>query len=166
MRQFVCEALGKRHDLHQFDCGNQALNDYLRKTASQDVKRKASVVYVIVPTDQPQRVVGFYTLCATSLELATLPADLVKLLPRYPQVPAILIGRLARDFRVPGIGSLLLSDALTRCVRVAAEIGATLIIVDSKGEEASRFYEKFGFIALPRVTQRMFLPIATAAKLI
>lgn len=53
--------------------------------------------------------------------------------PCYPEIPAILVGRLVRD-------------ANTRCVRVASEIAASLIVVDSKGEAATRFYEKFGFM--------------------
>ena len=64
-----------------------------------------------------------------------------------------------------GVGSLLLADALTRCVRVAKEIAASVIVVDSKGEAATRFYEKFGFQSLPKLTDRMFLPMQTAEKL-
>jgi GNAT superfamily N-acetyltransferase len=65
----------------------------------------------------------------------------------------------------PGVGSLLLSDVIARCVRVASEIAANLIVVDSKGEAATRFYEKFGFISLPNLSDRMFLPMQTAEKL-
>jgi GNAT superfamily N-acetyltransferase len=110
-------------------------------------------------------VIGFYTLCATSVALAELPEEVTRKLPRYPEIPAILVGRLARNVNHPGVGSLLLSDAITRCVRVAIEIAASLIVVDSKGEAATRFYEKFGFILLPKLPDRMFLPMQTAEKL-
>jgi len=165
MKDYVCEPLGKHHDRTQFDCGLSVLNDYLAKYAKQDVKRKASAVFVIVERAAPKRVIGFYTLCATSIALAELPEKLTRRLPRYPEIPAILVGRLARDVNHPGVGSLLLSDAITRCVRVASEIAASLIIVDSKGEIATRFYEQFGFVSLPKLSDRMFLPMETAEKL-
>ncbi len=165
MSEFVCEPLSKHHDRKGFDCGIPVLNDYLGKIANQDVKRKAAAVFVLSPQSLPSRVAGFYTLCSTSIELAALPQEHAKQLPRYPEVPAILIGRLARDVSFPGIGSLLLADALTRCVRVADEIAASLIVVDSKGEEATRFYSRYGFIQLPKMSDRMFLPMATVEKL-
>lgn len=165
MKAYVCEPLGNQHDRRQFDCGVSILNDYLAKYAKQDVKRKASAVFVIVERAEPKRVIGFYTLCATSVALAELPEEVTRKLPRYPEIPAILVGRLARDVNHPGVGSLLLSDAITRCVRVAIEIAASLIVVDSKGEAATRFYEKFGFILLPKLPGRMFLPMQTAEKL-
>ncbi len=115
--------------------------------------------------DDPKRILGFYTLCATSVELSELPEDVAKKLPRYPEIPAILIGRLARDMNSTGVGQLLLADALARCVRVAGEIAASLIVVDSKGDTATRFCAKYGFISLRNSPDRMFLPMQTAEKL-
>jgi hypothetical protein len=165
MTEYVCEPLGRHHDRGRFDCGVAVLNHYLAKVAGQDVKRRAAAVFVLVPREEPKRVAGYYTLCFTSIELTSLPPELMKKLPRCPEVPAILIGRLARDVSFTGAGSLLLSDALLRCVRVAAEIAAGVIVVDSKTESATRFYEQFGFRSLPDLPQRMFLPMATAENL-
>jgi hypothetical protein len=165
MIDFVCEPLSKKHDKQALDCGIAVLNNYLAKIASQDVKRKAAAVFVLSPSSEPSRVAGFYTLCSTSIELSSLPRELANRLPRYPEISAILIGRLARDIAFPGTGSLLLADALTRCVRVLSEIAASVIVVDSKGEAATNFYSKLGFISLPRIPHRMFLPMSTAEKL-
>lgn len=165
MSQFICEPLGKEHDRNEFDCGVPVLNNYLAKYANQDVKRKAAAVFVMTELSKPRRVIGFYTLCSASVELSSLPAELAGKLPRYPEIPAILIGRLARVIHFPGVGSMLLADSLARCARVAGEIAATVIIVDSKGEAATRFYEKFGFISLTNRPNRMFLPLQTAEKL-
>ena len=162
---YFCEPLGNQHDRTHFDCGVLVLNDYLAKYAKQDVKRKASAVFVLVDRTDPKRIIGFYTLCATSVELSELPEKVTKKLPRYPEIPAILVGRLARDVNYPGVGELLLSDVIARCVRVASEIAASLIVVDSKGDAATRFYAKFGFISLPKLADRMFLPMQTAEKL-
>lgn len=165
MRDYVCEPLGSNHDRTQFDCGVSVLNDYLVKYAAQDVKRKVSAVFVLVKSSEPNRIIGYYTLCAASVVLSELPVELTKKLPRYPEVPAILVGRLARDINFPGIGALLLTDAIARCARVSTEIAASLIIVDSKGEAATRFYEMFGFLSLPKLADRMFLPMQTVKKL-
>ena len=165
MSDFVCEPLGNQHDRTLFDCGVSILNDYLAKYARQDVKRKASAVFVLVNRADPNRVIAFYTLCATSVLLSELPEEMTKKLPRYPEIPAILVGRLARDINFPGVGELLLSDAITRCVRVANDIAASLIVIDSKGDAATRFYEKFGFLSLPKLDGRLFLPMQTAEKL-
>jgi len=165
MTDFVCEALGNHHDRTQFDCGVTVLNDYVAKYAKQDVKRKAAAVFVLVDRSHATRMIGFYTLCATSVALSKLPEEVTKKLPRYPEIPAILVGRLARDVNYPGVGQLLLSDAISRCVRVASEIAASLIVVDSKGDAATRFYAKFGFISLPQLPDRMFLPMATAERI-
>jgi hypothetical protein len=163
--EFVCEPFGKHHDRAQFDCGIAVLNEYLAKYAGQDVKRKAAAVFVLVERVAPQRVLGYYALCATSVELSALPVDWTRKLPRFPEIPAILLGRRARDTSYPGVGALLLGDAITRCVRVAKEIAASLIVVDSKGEAATRFYKKFGFLSLPGLPDRMFLPMTTAERL-
>ncbi len=165
MNDFICESLGQQHNRRNFDCGVPVLNEYLAKIAGQDVKRKAAAVFVMTPKTETSRIVGYYTLCSTSIELSSLPADLASKLPRYPEIPAILLGRLARDTSCPGVGSLLLADALARCVRVAIEIAATVIVVDSKGESATGFYARFGFVSLPSLPHRMFLPLATAEKL-
>lgn len=129
------------------------------------MKRKAAAVFVMVDRGAPKQVIGFDTLFATSVELSSLPTELTKRLPRYPEIHAILVARLARDVSYPGLGELLILDALARCVCVANEIAANLIIVDSKGEAATRFYEKFGFISLPKLTDRKFLPMQTAERL-
>lgn len=165
MRDFICEPLGSQHDRMQFDCGEPVLNGYLAKYAKQDVKRKAAAVFALVQRSNPKRIIGFYTLSATSVLLSELPEEVTKKLPRYPEIPAILVGRLARDIQYPGVGALLLSDAMARCVRVASEIAASLIVVDSKGDAATRFYEKFGFLSLPNLAGQMFLPMRTAEKL-
>jgi len=106
-------------DQTQFDGGAWVLNEYLTKYASQDVKRKAAAMFVMVNSAAAKRVFGFYALCSTSVELTSLPTELTKRLPRYPETPAILVGRLARNIDNPGLGALLLSDALSRCIRVS-----------------------------------------------
>jgi GNAT superfamily N-acetyltransferase len=93
-----------------------------------------------------------------------LSPEVAKKLPRYPVVPAALLGRLAvaRDYQGRGLGSVLLSDALMRAAR--AELGVFALVVDAKDESAQHFYERYGFMLLAGGTRRLCLPLATALR--
>ena len=85
-------------------------------------------------------------------------------MPRYPVVPAALLGGLAvaRSYQVIGLGGVLLGDAVLRIAR--ADLGVFALLVDAKGEAAQRFYEHHGFTILPGETRRLFLPVAIALQ--
>ena len=115
-REFRVEPLGKEHDRAAFSCGVESLDRYLRTQASQDMRRKANAVLVLVRSDVPATIVGYFTLCATTLSQNAVPEKARKHLPRYPLVSATLIGRLAVDHRHQGHGidALLLARALRK----------------------------------------------------
>lgn len=69
-------------------------------------------------------------------------------------------------FRGKGIGELLLMDALARCVEVSKQVACAAVIVDAKDDTAKRFYMKYGFMELPGVSRRLFIPIDTVEALI
>lgn len=161
----VIEPLGAHHDRAAFSCGEPALDNYLRRQASQDARRRVARIFVAVG-DTPGRVAGYYTLSAASFEKEDLPADLARRLPHYP-VPAAVLGRLAIDSTCQGrgLGELLLLDAICRVVRASATIAVYAIVVDAKNERAGAFYERYGFRAFPGVPRRLFLPLQTFQKL-
>jgi len=166
MTEFICEPLSKRHDRKQFNCAAPELNAWFQQRARQDQDRHVAAVFVLSPVEQPTRVAGFYTLSANSILLDDLPGEVSRKLPRYPIVPAILIGRLARDVQFPGIGPALLMDAVRRAASHSNEIAAAAIVVDAKDDRAARFYSRFGFAPLTNSTKRLYLLIETAWKLI
>lgn len=166
MSSFLCEPLAKRHDRRMFRCGIDELGQYLDQRAAQDMRRRVAAVFVMVPADQPQRVAGYYTLSSASILLSELPMELQKRLPRYPMVPAVLIGRLARDVDFPGIGKLLLLDALARAMRHSVEVAASLVLVDAKNDAARIFYSRYGFQQVLQTPNRMFLPMKTVEGLL
>jgi GNAT superfamily N-acetyltransferase len=110
------------------------------------------------------QIAGFYTLAATSVALEALSPEIAKRLPRYPVVPAALLGRLAvdRSFQGRGLGSVLLADALMRVAR--SELGVFALLVDAKYEAAQRFYEHFGFVLLQGGNRRLCLPVLAALR--
>jgi GNAT superfamily N-acetyltransferase len=161
---FAIEALGA-HDRSTFDCGNAALNHYLRAQASQDMKRLVANCFLAIDSTT-KTIAGYYTLAASSVAANALPADLVKRLPRYPLLPAALIGRLAVDHRFGGrgIGAALIADAVFRVLR--GDVSALALIVDAKDDSAVAFYLHHGFQRFADKPQSLFLPLATASKLI
>ncbi len=102
-------------------------------------------------------ILGYYTISNLSIEARDLPAELVKRLPRYPVLPATLIGRLAVDQsqRGKGLGGLLLFDALRRSL--ATGIASLTVVVDAKDEHARAFYAHDGFRQLGSHGDRLFL---------
>lgn len=161
---YLVEPLAPDHERAAFTCRKEPLDRYLTQQASQDLRRHLATIYVLC--EPPARtVIGYYTLSALSVRPLHLPEALARKLPRYPLLPAILIGRLARDQRYPGqrLGERLLKDALSRSFQ--SGIGAIAVIVDAIDDEASRFYEAYGFRSIPD-TNRLLLPMATIAELV
>lgn len=161
----LVEPLGTRHDRAAFTCGEPALDDYLRRQASQDVRRRVSQVFVAVG-DTPETVAGYYSLSATSFQKRELPPDLERRLPHYP-VPAAVLGRLAvaTAHQGRGLGEMLLLDAIRRVLHASTTIAIYALVVDAKNADAKAFYERYGFLAFPGSPSRLFLPLATLDKL-
>lgn len=163
--RFVVEPLEKGHKRADFSCGNDRIDAYFRETVSQDVKRKYATCFVAreIATD---RIAGFYTLSSSNVPLNEVPEKLAKKLPRYPSVPAVLIGWLGRhvDYAGQGIGEALLFDAI-RTVAISP-IGAHAIFADAIDDKAASFYAAFGFTPLLERPRTLYLPVATALSLL
>ena len=110
-------------------------------------------------------VAGYYTLSATSVFFDSLPEAFRKRLPRYPAVPAALLGRSAVDLqhRGKGLGEALLLDAVRRTLR--ADLAAAIFVVDAKNEEATRFYRTYSFLEIGPGLTKLYLPTTEIAKL-
>ena len=153
------------HDRTSFSCGVDPLDRYFRQQASQDIRRRVANCFVMTEAGTGA-VAGYYTLAATNVLLRELPASLVGRLPRYPTVPAGLLGRLAvaTVFQGRKLGSVLLMDAIDRTAR--ADLGTFAVVVDPKDDGARRFYERHGFAELPAPERRMFLPIEATLQFV
>lgn len=156
--------LDSSDDRAAFSCEEPALTDWFRTRAGQEQKR--NIAQVFVARDDELGVVGYYSLSAFSIETRDLPAELGHKLPRYDTIPAVLIGRLARDSRVKGrgVGELLIAAALRQIVDTSERLGIYAIVVDAKHEKAAAFYREYGFQPFPTRPLRLFMPIATARK--
>lgn len=165
---FLIETLGRQHDRRSFGCDCAPLDAYLRQRALQDQRRRTAVCHVVVSPADPQRILGYYTLSSYTVRLDELPAGQAARLPRYPEIPAALLGRLAVDRTCRGrrLGELLLLDAMHRCfTRVATQLAVYALVTHAKNEAAAGFYRRYDFIPLPATPLTLFLPMATIAGL-
>lgn len=160
MTRFFSEALGK-HERASFASGNERIDAYFRHTVTQDIKRNYAGCYVLVERDSLD-VAGFYTLSSYMIPLTDLPAELARKLPRYPNIPAVLIGWLGRDLRFRGaqVGPMLLYDAIARIA--SSPVGAHAICADAIDPAASAFYQEHQFRPFVSRPNSLFLPIKTA----
>ena len=165
--RFLIEPLdAARHRRDAFDCGVKALNDFLCTRARKEMDAGTSACFVLVPLSAPELIAGFYTLSAATIRHSDLPEALLRKLPRYPELPATLLGRLARSLEFKGqrIGERLVVSALSRAVEGARQVASWAVVTDPKDEAAKRFYESFGFRTLTH--DRLFLPMKEAAALL
>jgi len=166
MREYLTESLSSEHNRAEFCCGEPSLDDYLKKYARQDQKRREAAVFVYAVEDQ---IAGYYTLSALQVDTSKFPEPVLKKLrlSSYPKKPATLLGRLAVDqkFQQDGVGKLILVDALKRSYFQSTQIGSVTVAVDALNEQAAAFYQHFGFVRLTTQPNRLILPMKTIASL-
>lgn len=158
---FRIQLLGD-HDRKAFACGEPVLDQYFRNQVGQDKRRRVSNCFVAVATSG--EVAAFYTFASATLPLSDVGTEEAKRLPRYPAVPAALIGRLAAAERYQGrrLGGALIFDAIARAARADAMIYA--LIVDAKNEAAAGFYGHLGFRRFSSRPMSLFLPLRQALQ--
>jgi len=158
LRLSVPVPLAAEHDLSAFDCGEPALNDWLRHRALKNESR-FSRTYVVC---EGNRVVAYFCISAGAVERAAAPGKVRRNAP--DTIPVTVIGRLAvsRDHAGRGLGVDILSDALRRIAVASQSIGIGAVLVHAKDDAAKRFYMKCAeFIEYPADSRTLFLPIET-----
>jgi GNAT superfamily N-acetyltransferase len=155
------EKLRADHDLSQFDCGEPALDDWLRRRALHNEESGASRTYVVCAG---QQVVGYYALAVGAVAHAEAPGRVRRNMP--DPVPVMIIGRLAvhKNYQGRRIGPALLRDAVLRTLQAADIAGIRAILVHAISEPARRFYENCGFIASPMDPMTLMITVAEAVK--
>lgn len=157
------EPLSAQHDRRNFSCGAPPLDEYLRRYARQHTDANVSRTYVAV---EGRVVRGYYSLAMAAIRKTDLPDELTKRFPRFP-LPVARLARLAVDRRHQGqgLGELLLTDALDRCLRLSNEIGMIGVVVDAKDERARGWYERYEFERFPNAPLTLWLPMAVLGLL-
>lgn len=148
------------HDRAGFSCGVPELDVYLHRFAVQHSRKGVSTVHVLVNTDRPSLILGYYTLTAAQVDVLQLSDADRKKLPRYP-VPCFRMGRLAcrADQRGQGLGKLLMGCAVDRCLQARRQVAAFALLVDAKNRQAKTFYQHYGFTPCTDSPMTLYLPL-------
>lgn len=163
------EPLEKHHDRAAFSCvKHPSLDLFLKTQALQQAKKMYSATYVLVSVNEPDTIIGYYSLSSTSVLLDRMPTTLARQLPKFPNIPATLLARLAVDHRFQGLGNgpQLLVDALMRSYISGKKIGSAAVIVDAIDDDAIRFYAKYGFAAFEDEPSQLYLTMPAVAELL
>jgi GNAT superfamily N-acetyltransferase len=162
----IIRRLEEQDRVESFDCGDEPLNNYLKRYAwANQQKSSIGVTYVAIDEGAPFSAIGYFTLATASVPRDAFPKKYVRGLPPY-SLPLILLARLAVDrrFSSKGLGHALISEAFKIALRVADDIGCRCIITDAYPDRIG-WYARYGFLALEGAAQsgpqRMFLDIRT-----
>jgi len=144
----IFELLNSDCDRLHFDCGEEALNQYLKNFARQDMDRELARTFILRQKGE-NKILGYYTLSSGAIDLKALPSSLLRKLPKYP-IPIARLARLAvdKEEQSKGYGELLLMDSLYRASLAGESVGIYGMLIDAKHEKAKQFYQQYGFQSL------------------
>ncbi|MEX2264759.1 MAG: GNAT family N-acetyltransferase [Bryobacteraceae bacterium] len=156
------EPIGKKHDRDAFDCGEEPLNEFLRRYARKSHEVGGAKTFVAVDGADGKTVLGFYSLSPVSVEYARTPEIVKRGLGRH-DVPGFRLARLAvsRQLQGKGLGGQLLLAAGRRCLRAASEVGGVMLVIDAKNENVAAWYARYGAMPLEDAPLTLMLPLAT-----
>jgi GNAT superfamily N-acetyltransferase len=156
------EAITKKHDRESFDCGEEALNDFLRRYARKSHDLGGAKTFLAIDDSNGKTILGFYSLSPASVEYTRTPEIVRRGLARY-DVPGFRLARLAVDRKLQGqgLGGQLLLAAGRRCLLAATEVGGVVLVIDAKNERVAGWYAGYGAVPLLEAPLTLLLPLAT-----
>lgn len=151
------EPLASDHIVDTFSCGEQVLDDWLRKRALANQASGASRTFVVIDDG---RVVGYYALASSAVGVTAGTGRFKRNMP--DPIPVVVLGRLAvaTSHHGQGIGRALFQDAVRRVVNAADAIGVRGMIVHALSENAAAFYRKLGFDPSPLDPMTLMVTLA------
>jgi GNAT superfamily N-acetyltransferase len=156
------EPISRRHDRKAFDCGDAAMNDFLRRYARQSHDLGAAKTFLAIDDADSKTILGFYSLAPGALAYADTPRIMRRGLAQH-DVPGFRLARIATHVRVQGqgLGGQLLAAAARRCLRASAEVGGAVLIIDAKNQRAAQWYARYGAVPLHNKPLTLVMPLAT-----
>jgi GNAT superfamily N-acetyltransferase len=156
------EAINRKHDREAFDCGEDALNEFLRRYARKNHELGGAKTFLAVEDGPSKTILGFYSVSPASVDYARTPETTRRGLARY-DVPGFRLARLAVDRRWQGqgIGGQLLLAAGRRCLLASTEVGGVVLVIDAKNKRVAGWYASYGALPLLDAPLTLLLPLAT-----
>jgi len=155
------EPIKKKHDREAFDCGEEALNEFLRRYARKSHELGGAKTFLAMDDADNKAILGFYSLSPASVDYARMP-EIIRRGARH-DVPGFRLARLAVDRRLQrqGIGGQLLLAAGRRCLLASAEVGGVVLAIDAKNKRVAGWYASYGAVPLLDAPLSLVLPLAT-----
>lgn len=151
------------HIRENFECRDEVLNNFLKRRANQEHKKNISDTYVLVNSSNLQVILGYFTLSNNGVSFNSLPDKYKKLLPSYPSIGTILLGRMARDLNTPpGFGDTILKEAIKKSLERGSFFALEIV---AKNNALVQYYMSYGFIPLLNDKMHLILPRGTIDKL-
>lgn len=156
------EPITKSHDRSAFDCGDEALNEFLWRHARKSHISGGAKTFLAVDNSDARKILGFYSIAPASVTYEKTPEVIKRGLARH-EVPVFRLGRLAVDRSVQGrgLGGQLLLAAARRCLLVAAQVGGLALLIDAKNDKVAEWYASYGAVPLLDVPLSLLLPFKT-----
>ena len=156
------EPINKTHDRDAFDCGDDALNEFLRRHARKSHELGGAKTFLAIDDADNKAILGFYSLSPASVAYARTPEIVRRGLARH-DVPGFRLARLAVDRRVQrqGLGGQLLLAAGRRYLLASAEVGGVALVIDAKNDRVAAWYASYGAVPLLDAPLTLLLPLAT-----
>lgn len=156
------EPISKKHDREGFDCGEDALNEFLRRHARRSHELGGAKTFLAIDNADNETILGFYSLSTASVAYARTPEIVRRGLARH-DVRGFRLARLAVDLKLQGqgLGGQLLLAAARRCLLASAEVGGVVLVIDAKNERVAAWYASYGAVPLLDAPLSLLLPLAT-----
>ncbi len=156
------EPIAKKHHRDAFDCGEPALNDFLRNHARQSHEAGGAKTFLSISDEDSAAILGFYSLSPASVEYARTP-EIMKRKLAWHDVPVFRLARLAVhcDMQGQGMGGQLLLSAGRRCILAATEVGGVAMLIDAKNDRVGAWYKSYGALPIDDAPLSLLFPLAT-----
>ncbi|TXK93703.1 GNAT family N-acetyltransferase [Methylococcaceae bacterium CS1] len=161
----------KSHASKVFDCGNDEMNQFLKRYADKNRKLGLSSTWVL-PEQQASdseaktKLGAYYTLASSTVTQSEIPHD--KKLPAYP-VPVVILARIAIDkhYQKQGLGKKTLITALRKAVELTENgLPALGVVLDILNDDALAFYKTFeDFQPFDNDPMRLFISMKVVKQL-
>ena len=156
------EPISRKHDREAFDCGEEALNEFLRRYARKSHELGGAKTFLAIGDADNRTILGYYSLSPASVEYARTP-EMVRRRLAHHDVPGFRLACSAVDRKLQGrgMGGQLLLSAGRRCLLAAAEVGGVMLVIDAKNERVAEWYASYGAVPLLDAPLTLLLPLAT-----
>jgi GNAT superfamily N-acetyltransferase len=156
--------------VNAFDCGDVPLNEYLKRYAAKNQElHRYGMTYVALSSEFVSHILGYYTIANSSIPRARMPEEVLHGLPKYADIPAILLARFAvnKNFAKRGVGHILMSHSLDLTLS-ASQISAARYLLVEAYDSAVAWYARYGFQGILGSVEpnkhKMFLDLKVVEK--